>query len=375
MARWWIPVEAVLLRDLRKYRRCPGVAVASVVLPILQLLVIGYAIGGRMQDVPVAIVDLDGGPIAWKIRESLLAGQAASSAFTIRDMKSGEAAARATAEGRITAAIVIPEDYTRRLLQGQEAALTILTDNTDPITSAALRMELAAAASPSGLGDPLPRQGIGQVVNAVPLFPHVEYFDYLAPGTIALGILFACVVGGGMICVDDKWSGISAGYLSTPVTAWQMVAGMHIAGVLKSFLTGIAVTLCAMGITGLWRRMEVQTAIALLLFLGLVSVTIAAITCLISVRLNHPLMARVFFAACAGSLYIPSGALYPVSGFPEWLQVWSWFNPFTYCVHGIRTLLLKGLVWDGLWRDAAVLGFVAAAAILACGAIYPRRLQ
>lgn len=384
MNTWWLPVEGVLLRDLRKYRRCMGVTVATVFLPLLQLLVIGYAIGGRIHDVPVGLLSLDQGPAAWAVEENLRASQTAQGVFALKRITSLEDATRAIGNGRIAAAIVVPESYTRDLVLGREAKLAILSDNTDPITDAALQLELMAAlpAAPgiSVVNAPMAQSSTIRFVGAdrfpeiVPLFPESDYFSYLAPGAIVLGILFACGIGGGMIYVDDRWNGLSAGYLSTPVTAWQMVMGMQIAGTLKSFATGVLVTLCALAITGIWKRVDLSTVVPLVLFLGLVSVTLTSIVNLISVRMKHPLMSRVVFAACVGALYMPSGAIYPISGFPEWLQMWSVCNPFTYAVHGMRLLLLKGSAWAGLHRDVVILCSMALMALLLCRTVYPRRL-
>ena len=58
----WLPAWAFVERDLRKYFRNPALLASSLLLPLLQLVVIGYGFGGKIRDVAVALVDLDRGP-------------------------------------------------------------------------------------------------------------------------------------------------------------------------------------------------------------------------------------------------------------------------------------------------------------------------
>ena len=65
----WLPTWAIVERDLRKYFRSPFLMIASLFLPLLQLVIIGYAFGGKIRDISVALVDLDRGGEALRLRE------------------------------------------------------------------------------------------------------------------------------------------------------------------------------------------------------------------------------------------------------------------------------------------------------------------
>src|ERR1700752_1725034 len=68
-----LPTFAIVDRDLRKYFRSPALMTVSLFLPLLQLVVIGYAFGGQIRDVSVALVTLDRGEAARRLREKFQA--------------------------------------------------------------------------------------------------------------------------------------------------------------------------------------------------------------------------------------------------------------------------------------------------------------
>jgi ABC-2 type transport system permease protein len=62
---------------------------------------------------------------------------------------------------------------------------------------------------------------------------------------------------------------------------------------------------------------------------------------LMMVRVEDPLVPRMMFGVLNTLLFFPSGAISPVSGLPKWLQVVAHLDPFTYAVHGFKSILLK----------------------------------
>ena len=134
-----LPAWAIVERDLRKYFRSPALLVASLFMPLLQLVIIGYAFGGKIRDVAVALVDLDRGPEALLLREKFEAVEANARTFRIHLAESMEGALRETREGRVGATIVIPEHYSQRVGQRLRPELGLILDNTDPFVVATLR--------------------------------------------------------------------------------------------------------------------------------------------------------------------------------------------------------------------------------------------
>jgi len=379
LRNWWIPVQAVFLRDLRKYRRWPSLIVASLVLPILQLLVMGYAIGGSIQDVPVVLLDLDGGVVAWDVYENLLAVQATTGSYELQRVQDEPAAMQALALGKCSAVVVIPRATTEAVARGEPAKLTVLMDNADLVTRIALGAEFARVgrrleslrADRLGSGS----RRISIIMEGIDAYPHTEYFDYLSPGAIAVGLYLACMIGGGLIYVDDKANGIAEGYLASPIGPWQFLAGIVMAGTLKAFLTGFLVMACALAITGSWFRIGWETWIPLMGFLALTALAIVTFTTMLCIRLRSVLLGRAFLVVLSMMLYFPSGAVYPVSSFPPWLQAWARIDPFTYGVHGLRVLLFKGYRAEALASDALALGICALLSFCVARLLFTRTIK
>ena len=87
----------------------------------------------------------------------------------------------------------------------------------------------------------------------------------------------------------------------------------------------------------------------------------------IMVRVTDPLMPRAIFGVLNTLLYFPSGAVYPTQGLPTWLKVIARLDPFTYAVHALRVLLLKGAAVSVLMPDLLFLaGF---AGVMVTGAV------
>jgi ABC-2 type transport system permease protein len=62
---------------------------------------------------------------------------------------------------------------------------------------------------------------------------------------------------------------------------------------------------------------------------------------LMMVRVDDPLVPRAMFGVLNTLLFFPSGAIYPIAAFPPWLRALAVVDPFTYCIHGFKAILLK----------------------------------
>src|SRR4051795_7460721 len=134
MGRTW----AIIERELRRFRRSPILIVISMVFPLVQLVILGYAMGGNVKHLKVAIVDQDGGLPAVRVRE--LAGAVAGGANTFDTIQYADQGAALTdlRNGRINGVLTIPPEFSRRVLQHNEPRLALIEDNPDNFVSATL---------------------------------------------------------------------------------------------------------------------------------------------------------------------------------------------------------------------------------------------
>ena len=108
-------------------------------------------------------------------------------------------------------------------------------------------------------------------------------------------------------------------------------------------------------IAGIDRLWDPVRLFYLAIVLGTTSVAMISFMFLLMVRVSDPLVPRAMFGVLNTLLYFPSGAIYPVEGFPQWLRWISYIDPFTYAVHALKALLLKDTGLPGIYSDIMVL--------------------
>ena len=119
MHRTW----AIIERELRRFRRSPTLIVISMIFPLVQLVVLGYAFGGNVKHLKVGVVDQDHGVPAVQIRELANAVAAGAQTFDLIDYsRSGHRRSTDLRNGRLNGVLTIPPDFSRKSLDEGRAA-------------------------------------------------------------------------------------------------------------------------------------------------------------------------------------------------------------------------------------------------------------
>src|SRR5215212_2117441 len=252
MTRTW----AIIERELRRFRRSPMLIVMSMVFPLAQLVVLGYAFGGNVKHLKLAVVDQDHGVPAIKVRE--LASAAASGAHTIDIVDyadQGDAIADLR-NGRVNGVLTIPPEFSRRVLSRNEPRVALIEDNTDGFVSVALAGTLGGLLAAYNQPARTPRIAGAASLDVVEIYPYVPYIQYLLPGSVVMSIFMMVMIGGGIIFIDDKARGLHEGYLVTPITKLELMAGFNISGTIKAVLAGMFLIIIGSVIAGIPSPLE-----------------------------------------------------------------------------------------------------------------------
>ncbi len=368
------PILALMRRDLRKYFRSPVLMVVSLFLPLLQLVIIGHAFGGQIRNVEIALVSLDRGVEAVRVQEAFRAIEANARTFRVTLEDDLNTAVDATHNGVVAAAIVIPEDYSRKVRQELRPRLGLVLDNTDPFVVGALTQKMTELVDAVNRPDVSPRYLSQVALDVVELYPYVEYIEYLLPGAITLAIFVCSLIGGGLLYIDDKARGFHEGYLVTPISRSQLVFGLIASGTVKAGFAGVIVTIAGSFIAGVARFLTPGTIVLLVAFNALVALSLISMIALMMVRVSDPVVPRAMFGILNTLLFFPSGAMYPISSFPGWLQALAAVDPFAYGVHGLRAVLLKHAGLEAIAGDVAFLAGFSAVCITGTVLLFRRRL-
>src|SRR2546425_3808558 len=234
MHRTW----AIIERELRRFRRSPVLIAMSMTFPIVQLVVLGYAFGGNVKHLKLAIVDQDHGVPAVKVRE--LASAVSSGARTIDTIDYTDQGQALTdlRNGRVNGVLTIPPEFSRRVLERGQPRVALIEDNTDSFVSNALAATLGGVVAAYNQPATTPRIPGQATLDVVEVYPYVPYVQYLLPGSICMSIFMMVMIGGGIIFIDDKARGLHEGYLVTPISKLELIAGFNLSGTIKAVLAG-----------------------------------------------------------------------------------------------------------------------------------------
>jgi len=370
MHRMWAIVE----RELRKFLRSPALMLVSTVFPLVQLVVLGNAFGGKIRDARLGVVDQDHGVQALKIREAFDSVQANVRTFVPVYYNNDKQAVRDVGDGKLDAALIIPPQYSRRVYEQQQPRLALVVDNSDNFMSSSLEQKLGELTQALNQPQIEPRMVQQVALDIVELYPYIEYMKYLLPGSIALAMFVSVMIGGGMLYIDDKARGIHEGYLVTPITKLELVFGLNTAGAIKAIVSGIVITTLGSLLAGVGGAFHPKQAFLLLAMILVTSLAFNAMMFLMMVRVEDPLVPRATFGVLNTLLFFPSGAIYPIDAFPKWLQAIAIADPFSYAVHGFKALLLKQAGFTAIWHDLLFLGLFGAIMISIATPLFKRTL-
>ena len=366
---------AIMERELLRFSKSPALITMSLIVPLLQLVVLGYAFGGTVRHLRVAIVDQDRAVPAVKFRELLGAVQANTSTFDTIEYHDVTVAIDALRQGKLNGVITIPPDFSRRTLDKRAPQIALITDNTDNVVAATLTASLSNLLVAYDAPRVVQRRIPGATsLDVVEVYPYVPYIQYLLPGSIVMSIFMMVMIGGGIIFIDDKARGLHEGYLVTPVTALELILGFNLSGAIKAVIAGLVLMTFGTLIAGVPYPFEVLRLLRMLLVIVVTSMALISMMFLIMVRMNNPLMPRALFGALNTLLYFPSGAVYPQQAFPGWLRAIAIVDPFTYAVHALKCLLLKNTGLSAISHDLMFLSLFTVIALGAATLVFRRTL-
>ena len=237
---------AIVEREMRKFFRSPALMLASMIFPLVQLIILGNAFGGKIRDARVAIVDQDGGTQSLRVREAFDSVRANIRTFVPVPYNDEKKAVEDVRDGKLQGAVIIPPQFSRRVYEQNHPRIALVVDNSDNFMSSAVETELSQLTDALNQPTATPRILQQTALDIVELYPYIEYMKYLLPGSLVLAMFVSVMIGGGMLYIDDKARGVHEGYLVTPISKLELVLGLNLAGAIKAVMTGVI-------IVGIWR--------------------------------------------------------------------------------------------------------------------------
>jgi ABC-2 type transport system permease protein len=364
----WQRTLAVFIKEFQQMLRDRLTFAMAIGVPILQLVLFGYAINTDPKGLPTVVVSADAGTLA----RSLSAALQNSGYFRIVHQASGEREAAAWVEsGDAQFMVVIPDDFTRRVLRGERPAVLVEVDATDPSASGNAIAALAGLAD-SALAHDL--QGArAPRATAAPPFEWRIHRRYnpeglsrynIVPGLIGTILTMTMVMLTGLAMTRERERGTMENLLATPVRPFEVMAGKILPYVVIGYVQ-LGVILAAAAL--LFEVPMVGSLTLLLAMIGVFMLANLAVGFTFSTLAANQLQAMqmTFFFFLPSMLL--SGFMFPFRGMPGWAQAIGEVLPLTHFLRIVRGIMLKGhdagQVLPSLWPLLAFL-FVAGAVAL-----------
>ena len=351
---------SLMHKEVIQILRDPRTLALIIVIPIVQLLLLGYAATNDVRNVPLAVFDQDHSASA----RALLDAYRAADYFDVRYAVNSEAELRALIEnGKAKAGLIIPPGYSA-VASGETVQVALVLDGSDPSTASislsAARL-IAQAYAARLQKERLARLGLESATQLpVELRTQVWYNPdlvsayYMVPGVIA-AILYAITsLLTATTVVRERERGTIEQLIVTPIRSWELIVGKLVPYVFLAFFN----TLEVLVLGSLLFKVPIRGDLALLMLLcGLFLLSGLGIGLLISTIANNQQEAMLLvYMTFLPSIFL-SGFLFPLEAMPRVLQWVSYVIPMRYFLVIIRSVMLKGAGLQHLQSQVGALAF------------------
>jgi len=334
---------AMVLKEFIQMRRDHVTFAMMVGIPLLQLLLFGFAINSDPKHLPTAIRSADQGPFARTLVQALKT----SDYFALVRVTASEAEVQRLLQvGEVQFVIDIPEDFSRQLLRGEQPTLLIEADATDPAATgpaiSAVRA-LADTVFDRDLTGPLARlRGRAGPVNfAIHAHYNPENITQynIVPGLMGVVLTMTMVIITGLAITRERERGTMENLLATPVRPIEVMVGKILPYIAVGYLQVTLIVLAARLIFGVPMIGSLVLLYSVALFFIAANLAVGITFSTLAKNQLQAVQMAVFF-------FLPSilltGFMFPFHGMPEWAQWVGTCLPNTHFLRIVRGILLKG---------------------------------
>ncbi len=352
-------LKSLIRKEFLQIIRDPRTVALVLVMPILQLLLLGYAATNDVRNVPMAVFDQDRGSSARRLLDAYRAADYFHIAFDV----DSEAEMRDLIDnGQARVGLIIPPDYSDQLEGNGSAAVAFVLDGSDPtIASTALSAAqlIAQQHGTQVLNARLARRGQSvtlqqpiEVRTQVWYNPDLVSAYFMVPGVIGMILYAITSILTATAVVRERERGTIEQLIVTPIHSWELIVGKLVPYVILAFSNIIEVLLIGHLLFGMPIRGDLTM---ILLFSGLFLASGLGIGLLASTVANTQQEAMLtVFMTMLPSIFL-SGFFFPLEAMPQFLQWVSYLMPLRYYLTIIRALLIKGVGFSAIRGDVIAL--------------------
>jgi len=361
------------IKDLLVFARDRMMLISFVIMPIFMMLMVGFIFPSQnvLKNVSFGVVNLDEGSMGGQIvlaLQQMNRGQN-ERIFAITYLRSKGTAVDQIKYQMINGALIIPSDFSAEISTGEQASVILITDQSNPQVSAGITGIINGLMS--AMANQLASQNVATLLPNIPnpqqlIVPFTvqtegivagkpNYFEFMAPGIMAMTIMFAAMTGLAGSISRERELGTLDGIISAPISRLSIILGKSFAQVVRGLLQALLTLILTVVLFGV----VVHGSYSLLALLLLLTVfSFIGIGIMVSALASQQETAMTIMMTLTFPMLFLSGALFPVQQMPVVMQWISKGLPLTYAVEALRKCVVLGTGMSGMMTDIWVmLGF------------------
>jgi ABC-2 type transport system permease protein len=369
---------SIIRKEFIQIMRDPRTLGLILIMPLVQLFLLGYAATNDVRNVPLAVFDQSHSPEA----RALLDAYRAADYFRVAYAVNSGAEMQALIEnGQAKAGLIIPPDYARQLNAGS-AQVAFILDGSDPTVAATAlsAAQLIGQSHATGiLSEKIARSGQNfklqppvDVRTTVWYNPDMISAYFMIPGLI--GLILSAIMGivTSTAVVRERERGTIEQLIVTPIRSWELIVGK----ILPYTILGLFDTVVIIAVGHWWFGVPVLGSLLLIFLLSaLFLLSGLGIGLFVSTVANTQQEAILtVFMTVLPSIFL-SGFIYPLEAMPIVLQWISYAIPLRYFLVIIRALMIKGVGLEAILPDVIMLAFFGVIIMGAAALRFKKRLD
>ncbi|MFZ4099648.1 MAG: ABC transporter permease [Chlamydiia bacterium] len=345
----WI---AMVIKELIQLRRDRLTFAMIIGIPILELVVFGYAVNTDPRYLPTAVVSADSSIFT----RSLISGLKNSDYFQFLDHVKDEAGGtRSLKNGEALFVVTIPEDFTRKMLRGEQPSILVEADASDPMATGGATASLGNLVQAiltrdfrGPLADMIPKAPPYSIVTHDLYNPEALTSYNVVPGLMGVVLTFTLIMMTALAITRERERGTMENLLTMPVTPLEVICGKIVPYIFIGIIQASIIMLSAKLLfhVPFVGSLPILLAMILLFIVGnlMIGITLSSFA-------NNQMQAMQMAIFTLLPSILLSGFLFPFLGMPMWAQRIGSVIPLTYFMRIARGIMLKGSTYVDLWPN------------------------
>ena len=346
---FWRKTWAMLVKEFIQLKRDRVSFAMIIMIPLVQLLLFGYAINTTPRNLPTAVLMQERSDLS----RSILAALENTKYFQVTQLPHSEAEVdQLLASGKVLFAIEIPANFERSVRRGDKPAMLVIADATDPVASGTALGALGEVLKTALSHD---RDVPNRPEMPFEIRTHARYNPAaltqlnIVPGLVGTILTMTMLIFTALSVTREIERGTMESLLSMPITPFEIMLGKIVPYILVGFvqatlIIGIGITLFAVPVVG---SLAVLAALSTLFIATNLSIGYTFST-VAQNQLQAMQMSMMFFLPNI----LLSGFLFPFAGMPVWAQWIGEALPLTHFLRIVRSIMLKGSSLSDLRYDS-----------------------